>query len=54
MYDDGGYKYHSLLIPIDSFSRDDLTFTNETPVWIFEANNKEFVMDSAYNAEVAA
>lgn len=54
MYDNEGCKYHSILIPIDSFDKDTLSFTNETTVWVFDGNNKEFVMDSAFNSEVAA
>lgn len=47
VYDDNGHAYHSIIIPIDSFNKDELSFNNETTVWIFDGNNKEFVMDSA-------
>lgn len=51
-YPDGNFQYHSMIIPIDSFDKDKLSFTNETTVWLFEANNKEFVVDSAFNSKV--
>ena len=51
-YPDGNFKYTSLIIPIDSFDKDNFSFTNESTVWLFEANNKEFVIDSAFNSKV--
>ena len=49
---DNGFKYHSMIIPLDSFSKDNLTFANETEVFLFDGNNREFVLDSAFNSEV--
>ena len=51
-YPDGHFQYHSMIIPIDSFDKDKLSFIKESPVWLFEANNKEFVVDSAFNSKV--
>ena len=50
--EDNGYNYHSIIIPIDSFDKEKLSFKNETTVWIFSGNNKEFVMDSAFHSKV--
>lgn len=49
-HDNDGYKYHSILIPIDSFDKENLSFTDKVDVLIFDGNNKEFVMDSAFNS----
>lgn len=51
--DDNGFRYHSMIIPIDSFNRDNLTFSKNCTVWIFDGKNREFVVDSAFNSEVA-
>ena len=50
--DDSGFKYHSILIPIDSFNKDNLSFNNETKVYVFDGNDRGFVVDSAFNSEV--
>lgn len=50
--DPQGFKYHSLIIPYDSFDKNNLTFTKDTNVYVFEANNREFVVDSAFNSQV--
>ena len=50
--DDSGFKYHSIIIPIDSFNKDDLKFTDNATVYLFEANNRQFVVDSAFNSQV--
>ncbi|MEE0940058.1 hypothetical protein [Methanobrevibacter sp.] len=47
-----GFKYHSLIIPYNSFNKDNLTFTKDTSVYLFEANNREFVVDTAFNSKV--
>lgn len=53
-FDDGsGFKYHSMIIPIDSFNKDNLTFTKETNAYLFEGNNRGFVVDTVFNSEVA-
>lgn len=54
VYDVDGYNCHSILIPIDSFNKEELSFTNETTVWIYSGNNREFVMDSAVKTERVA
>ena len=52
-FDDGsGFKYHIILIPIDSFDRDSLSFKNETAVYLFEGKDWNFVIDSVFNSEV--
>ena len=51
--DESGFKYHSIIIPYDSFNVDTLSFTRDTDVFLFEANNREFVVDSAFNSEGA-
>lgn len=52
-FDDGsGYKYHSMVIPIDSFNKDNLTFKKDATVYLFEANNRQFVVDSVFNSQV--
>ena len=48
----GEFHHHSMIIPIDSFDKDNLTFKNESAVWVYDGNNEEFVLDSAYNSEV--
>lgn len=50
--DDSGFKYHSILIPIDSFNKDNLSFKNETQVYVFDGNDRGFVVDSAFNSKV--
>ena len=47
-----GFKYHSLIIPYDSFDKNNLTFSKDTDVYVFEANNREFVVDTAFNSKV--
>ena len=50
-YDDGnGFKYHSMVIPYDSFDKNNLSFTKQTNVFLFEANNREFVVDTVFNS----
>lgn len=50
--DDNGFKYHSMLIPVDSFNKDSLSFSKESNVYLFDGNNREFVVDSAFNSKV--
>ncbi len=50
--DPQGFKYHSLIIPYDSFDKNNLTFTKDTDVYVFEANNREYVVDAAFNSQV--
>lgn len=50
--DDSGFKYHFILIPIDSFDRDSLSFKNETTVYLFEGKDWDFVVDSVFNSKV--
>lgn len=50
--DDNGFKYHSIIIPVNSFDKNKLSFTNETTVYLFDGNNREFVVDSAFNSKV--
>jgi hypothetical protein len=51
--DDSGFRYHSMIIPYDSFDKHNLTFTKDTDVYLFDANNRKFVVDTAFNSEVA-
>lgn len=52
-FDDGsGYKYHSMIIPIKSFDKDRLSFKDDATVYLFEANNRQFVVDAAFNSQV--
>ncbi len=52
-FEDGsGFKYHSIIIPIDSFNKDSFSFKNETDVYVFDGNNREFIVDSAFNSRV--
>lgn len=51
-FEDNGFKYHSMIIPIDSFDKDKLSFTNETSVYIFDGNDRRFIVDTAFNSEV--
>jgi hypothetical protein len=52
-FEDGsGFKYHSMIIPLDSFNKDDLTFKNETHVYLFDGNDSKFVINSAFNSQV--
>lgn len=50
--DDKGFKYHSIIIPVDSFDKDKLSFKNQTTVYLFDGNNREFVLDTAFNSKV--
>lgn len=45
-----GFKYHSMVIPYDSFDKGNLSFTKQTDVFLFEANNREFVVDTVFNS----
>ncbi|MBR4448371.1 hypothetical protein [Methanobrevibacter sp.] len=51
-YDNGNYNDHAIIIPVDSFDKDTLTFSKNTPVWLFDSNDFKFVVDSALNSEV--
>lgn len=52
-FDDGdGFKYHSMIIPFDSFNKTSLTFTKQTDVYLIEGNNREFVVDTGFNCKV--
>lgn len=52
-FDEGqGFMYHSLIIPYDSFDKNNLTFTKDCVVYLFEADNREFVVDTAFNSQV--
>lgn len=50
--DDNGFKYHSMIIPVNSFNKDNLSFKNETTVYLFDGNNRGFVVDTAFNSKV--
>lgn len=49
---DDGFKYHSMIIPYDSFNKTSLTFTKDTTVYLIEGNNREFVVDTGFNCKV--
>jgi hypothetical protein len=52
-FDDGsGFKCHSMIIPMNSFNKDSLTFKNESTVYLFDANDRQFVVDAAFNSQV--
>lgn len=52
-FDDGsGYKYHSIVIPYDSFDKNGMSFTRDTEVYLFEGNDREFVVDTVFNSDV--
>lgn len=50
--DSSGFKYHSMVIPVDSFSKENQTFTKETVVYLFDANNRGFLVDTVFNSKV--
>lgn len=50
--DDNGFKYHSMIIPLNSFNKDNLSFTNKTHVYLFDGNNRNFVVDTVFNSQV--
>ena len=50
--DANGFKYHSMIIPLNSFNKDNKSFTNETAVYLFDGNNRDFVIDSAFLSQV--
>ena len=53
VFDDGsGFKYHTILIPIDSFDKDSLSFKNETTVYLYDGKDWNFVLDSVMNSKV--
>jgi hypothetical protein len=49
---DRGFEHHALVVPIDCFDKDSLTFKDNCTVWLFDGNNREFVIDSALNSKV--
>lgn len=49
---EGNFNDHAMIIPTDSFDKDDLTFSKDTDVWLFDSNNIKFVIDSALNSKV--
>lgn len=52
-FDDGsGYTYHSMVIPYDSFDKNNRSFTKDTNVYLFEGNNRQFVVDTVFNSDV--
>jgi hypothetical protein len=52
-FDDGnGFKYHSMIIPIDSFDKNNLSFTKDANVYLFDGNNRKFVAESAFESQV--
>lgn len=51
-FEDDGFKYHSIIIPVESFNKDSLSFENDTTVYLFDGNNREFVIDTAFNSKV--
>lgn len=52
-FDDGnGFNYHAILIPIDSFDKDSLSFKNETTVCLYDGKDWNFVLDSISNSKV--
>lgn len=51
--DDSGYKYHSIIVPIDSFNKEKLSFNKDSTAYLFDGNNRKFVVDSAFRSEVA-
>lgn len=48
--DENGFRYHSIIIPYDSFDCDSFSFTKDTNVFLFDGNNREFVVDTAFNS----
>lgn len=50
--DDSGYKFHSMIIPIDSFDKNNLSFNKDAKVYLFDGNNRKFVVESAFESEV--
>ena len=53
-FDDGhGFRYHSMIIPIDSFDKEKLSFKKDANVYLFDGNNRKFVVESAFGSEVA-
>lgn len=53
-YGDGNFSDHAMIIPVDSFDKDSLTFSKNTTVWLFDSNNIRFVIDSALNSKVVS
>ncbi|WP_296804145.1 hypothetical protein [uncultured Methanobrevibacter sp.] len=52
-FDDGsGFRYHSLIIPIDSFTKSNMSFKKDATVYVFEANDRQFALDTAFNSQV--
>ncbi|WP_298499611.1 hypothetical protein [uncultured Methanobrevibacter sp.] len=50
--DDSGFKYHSMVIPVDSFDKENHNFTKDATVYLFDGNNREFVVDTVFNSKV--
>lgn len=50
--DENGFKYHSIIIPYDSFKKENHSFIKYTDVYLFDGNNREFVVDAAFNSQV--
>ena len=50
--DNNGFNYHSMIIPVKSFSKDDLSFTKKDKVYVFNGNNRDFVVHTAFDSQV--
>lgn len=50
--DDNGFNFHSIIIPFDSFDKENMSFTKDSDVYLFDGNNREFVVDTAFNSWV--
>lgn len=52
-FDDGsGFNYHSMIIPVDALNKGDMTFKKNATVYLFDGNNRKFVVDAAFESQV--
>lgn len=50
--DQNGFKYHSMIVPLDSFNKDNLSFSKESKVYLFDGHDKNHVIYGALNSQV--
>lgn len=52
-FDDGsGFNHHCMIIPIDCLNKENLTFKKNATVYLFDGNNRKFVVDAAFESQV--
>lgn len=50
--DENGFMHHTLIVPVKSFDKDNLSFTQKTKVCLFDTNNWDFAVHTAFDSQV--